>query len=275
MIQEVVGHPLFPPEQIVQVKAIACQLPVERGLPLSRFSLREIQAEVEQCPLITSISTGTIWRILNNDAIRPWYHQSWLFIKDLDFVEKASRVLDLYEGIFEGEPLGKKDFVISADEKSQLQILRRACPTLPAGPNRPMRYENDYKREGTVAYLSALDVCSGQVFGIVEDKTGIKPFQKLVDTVMGQEPYKSAHRVFWIVDNGSSHSTTTFQKRLAIALQTRMKMPLRCICPFTPVGLTRLKSIFLSYKERHSHPMTWEIDRRWKTASSAFRNNII
>lgn len=217
MIQEVVGHPLFPPEQIVQVKAIACQLPAERGLPLSRFSLREIQAEVERCPLIGSISTGTLWRILNNDAIRPWYHQSWLFIKDPDFVEKAGRVLDLYEGIFEGEPLGEKDFVISADEKSQLQILRRACPTLPAGPNRPIRYENDYKREGTVAYLSALDVCSGHVFGIVEDKTGIKPFQKLVDTVMEQEPYKSAHRVFWIVDNGSSHYTTTFPKRLANA----------------------------------------------------------
>ncbi len=192
-----------------------------------------------------------------------------LFIKDPDFVEKASRVLDLYEGIFEGEPLGKKDFVISADEKSQLQILRRAGPTLPASPNRPIRYENDYKREGTVAYLSALDVCSGQVFGIVEDKTGILPFQKLVDHVMGQEPYKSAHRVFWIV------ARLITPQPFPNALQTPMTMPLRCICPFTPVGLTRLKSISLSYKERHLHPMTWQSNRRCKSASSAFRNNII
>lgn len=167
--------------------------------------------------MIGSISTSTLWRILNKDALRPWYYQSWLFIKDPDFIEKAGRVLDLYEGIFGGKPLGEKDFVISADEKSQLQILRRAFPTLPAGPNRPIRYENDYKREGTVAYLSALDVFSGQVFGLVQDKTGILPFQKLVDHVMGQEPYKSAHRVFWIVDNGSSHYTTTFPKRLAKA----------------------------------------------------------
>lgn len=217
MRQEVVAHPIFPPQQIAQVKAIACQLPAERGLPLSRFSLREIQAEVERCPLIGSISTGTIWRILNDDALRPWYHQSWLFIKDPDFVKKAGRVLDLYQKIWEEEPLGEKDFVISADEKSQLQILRRAKASLPTGPNRPIRYENDYKREGTVAYLSALDVCSGHVFGIVDDKTGILPFQKLVDLVMGQEPYKNAHRVFWIVDNGSSHYTTTFPKRLAKA----------------------------------------------------------
>ena len=214
MNPEVVGHPIFPPEQIVQVKAIACQLPAQRGLPLSRFSLREIQAEVETCPSISSISTGTIWRILNEDAIRPWYHQSWLFIKDPDFAVKAGRVLDLYQKIWEGESLGENDFVISADEKSQLQILRREFSTLPAGPKRPIRFENDYKREGTVAYLSALDVFSGHIFGRVDEKTGIVPFQKLVDLVMGQEPYQSADRVFWIIDNGSSHYTTTFPKRL-------------------------------------------------------------
>ena len=54
--------------------------------------------------------------------------------------------------------MGENDFVICADEKSQLQILRREFATLPANSNRPIRFENDYKREGTVAYLSALDV---------------------------------------------------------------------------------------------------------------------
>ncbi len=226
MSQEAVGHPIFPPEQVVQVKAIACQLPAQRGLPLSRFSLSEIQVEVEACELISSISTGTIWRILNQDAIRPWYHQSWLFPKDPDFVEKASRILDLYQGIWEAVPLGENDFVISADEKSQLQILRREFPTLSANSNRPIRFENDYKREGTVAYLSALDVFSGQVFGRVDEKTGIVPFQKLVDLVMGQEPYASANRVFWIVDNGSSHYTTTFPKRLQDAYENAIAVHL-------------------------------------------------
>ena len=98
--------------QVAEVKAVACQLPAERGLPLSRFSLSEIKMEVETCALIPSISTSTLWRILNQDALRPWYYQSWLFIKDPDFVEKASRVLDLYQGIFEGKPLGENDFVI-------------------------------------------------------------------------------------------------------------------------------------------------------------------
>ena len=207
-------RPLFPPQQIAEVKAVACQLPVQRGVPLSRFSLCEIQGEVEQCKLIPSISTGTIWRILHHDAIRPWYHQSWLFPKDPDFEEKAGRILDLYQGTWEGKPLGKNDFVLSADEKSQLQILHREFPTLPSSAYQPIRYENEYHRMGTVAYLAALEITPGHVFGRVDDSTGIIPFQRLVDLVMTQEPYASADRVFWIVDNGSSHYTTTFPQRL-------------------------------------------------------------
>ena len=122
--------------------------------------------------------------------------------------------------------MGENDFVICADEKSQLQILRREFATLPANSNRPIRFENDYKREGTVAYLSALDVFSGRIFGRVDAKTGIVPFQKLVDLVMGQEPYACADRVFWIVDNGSSHYTTTFPKRLQEAYENAIAVHL-------------------------------------------------
>ncbi|MET9324210.1 transposase [Streptomyces sp. NPDC003038] len=44
-----------------------------------------------------------------------------------------------------------------------------------------------------------------KVFGRCEPKTGIVPFMALVTQVMTTEPYASARRVFWIVDNGSSH----------------------------------------------------------------------
>lgn len=46
---------------------------------------------------------------------------------------------------------------------------------------------------------------SGKVIGRCEPKTGIKPFAALVEQVMTAEAYASARRVFWIVDNGSSH----------------------------------------------------------------------
>jgi hypothetical protein len=45
----------------------------------------------------------------------------------------------------------------------------------------------------------------GRVFGRSERRGGIAPFDRLVWQVMTKEPYASARRVFWIVDNGSSH----------------------------------------------------------------------
>ncbi len=43
------------------------------------------------------------------------------------------------------------------------------------------------------------------VFGRCETTTGIAPFDWLVHQVMSTEPDCSAKRVFWIIDNGSSH----------------------------------------------------------------------
>ena len=68
-----------------------------------------------------------------------------------------------------------------------------------------MRVEHDYDRGGALAYLAAWDVHRGQVAGRCEDTTGIAPFARLVEQVMTTEPYASAGRVFWVVDNGSSH----------------------------------------------------------------------
>jgi transposase len=205
--------PVFPPEEISEVKAIACQLPADRGLPLSRFSLEEIRREIH-CQSKVSMSRSSIWRILKQDALRPWYHHSWLFPKDPLFLERAGPVLDLYQGTWEGEPLGPNDYVLSADEKSQLQILKREFLTQPPKSGRKIRWENEYSREGTVAYLAAIEVNTGEVFGRVDETTGITPFQGLLDLVMTQEPYASADRVFWIVDNGSSHHPSTFPARL-------------------------------------------------------------
>jgi transposase len=212
------GRPLkFTPLEITQIKAIACEQPAKLELPLSRFSLNEILNWVLQAEVVSDISVSTLWRLLHQDAIRPWYYRAWLFPRDPRFVEKAGRVLDLYQGLWEGEPLGPRDYVLSADEKSGLQVLARKHPTLPPISGQPGRYEFEYERHGTVAYLAALDVFSGRAFGRVDDTVGIVPFGKLVDLVMRQDPYHTADRVFWIVDGGPSHHPNTSPARLRAA----------------------------------------------------------
>lgn len=201
----------------MQVKAIACELPRESGQPLSRFSRQDLVGEVIRRGLVAKISGRTLWRWLDEDAIRPWQHRSWIFPRDPEFQSKAERVLDLYQGIWQGEPLGSGDCVISADEKTSIQARIRLHPSLPPCPHEPMRVEFEYERGGALAYLAAWDVRRAKVFGRCESTTGIEPFGRLVQQVMEQEPYRSAPRVFWIVDNGSSHRGEAAINRLQSA----------------------------------------------------------
>ncbi len=191
----VVGR-LFPPELVVAVKAIACELPARLGLPLSRLHVPDIRSEVIRRGLVASISDTTIWRWLSEDAIKPWTHRSWIFPRDPDFGPKAGRVLDLYAGEFEGRRLKVDEFVISADEKTSIQARIRCHPTLPPVAGRPMRVEHEYERGGALQYLAAWDVHRAKLFGRCEPTTGIEPFGRLVDQVMKDEPYRSARRVF-------------------------------------------------------------------------------
>jgi len=103
----------------IEVKAIACELPSRLDLPLSRLFVPDIKAEVIRRGIVASISGSTIWRWLDDDAIRPWTFRSWIFPRDPAFEAKAGRVLDLYGRRFGGKALGCNDFVVSADYAEQ------------------------------------------------------------------------------------------------------------------------------------------------------------
>jgi len=180
-------------------------LPATHGVPLSRWSTPDIARQVCQSGLTASISGSTIWRWLHQDAIRPWYHRSWIFPRDPDFANKAGRILDLYQRTWNGKPLQDDEFVISADEKTSIQARRRKHPTLPPRPGLTGRVEHEYVRCGAWAYLAALDVHRARVWGRCEARNGIAAFDRLVEQVMTRPPYDEARRVFWIVDNGSAH----------------------------------------------------------------------
>jgi transposase len=196
----------FSPLQVAAVKALACTPPAETEVGLSRWSSAELAAEAITRGLAPSISAGTVRRWLRADAIKPWQHRSWIFPRDPDFPAKAARVLDLYARRWRGRRLREDEYVISADEKSQLQALRRRHRGLPPAPGRTRRVEFEYRRGGTLAYFAAYDVHRAHLFGRIAPKTGIEPFAELVAQVMTTEPYASARRVFWVVDNGSSHN---------------------------------------------------------------------
>ena len=149
-------------------------MPCERGLPLSRLSNADIAREAMEEGIVASISGTTVWRWLSADAIKPWQYRSWIFPRDPDFAEKAGRVLDLYQGIWEGKRLSPNDYVISADEKTSIQARNRNGLHTAAKPGRCQRIEFEYERAGALAYLAAWDVRRAKVFGLCAKTTGIE-----------------------------------------------------------------------------------------------------
>ena len=197
-------RPLFPPLDQALILAMACERIAETQEPLSRQSVTDLVRR-SQTTLGKKISRSTVWRMLHHAAIKPWQYEHWLFPRDPLFAEKAGPILDLYAGTWEGLPLKPKDYVLSMDEKTSIQARGRKRDEMPPEADQARRIEAEYDRNGALQYLAAWDVHRGIIMGRCEKKNGIKSFGLLVDQVLDREPYCTAERLFFIVDNGSSH----------------------------------------------------------------------
>ena len=273
----------FTAVQIAAITALACTLPAETGIPLSRWSSTELAGEAVTRGITDAISASTVRRTLARAVIKPWQHRSWIFPRDPDFEAKAARVLDLYARTWQGAELGPDDYVISADEKSQLQALCRRHPGRPPGPGRPRQVEFEYVRGGTLAYFAAYDVHQARVMGTIAPRTGIVPFTELVAHVMSVEPYASARRVFWVVDNGSSHAGQASIDRMSAAWPTAtlVHLPIhaswlnqveiyfsvlqrKAISPVDFADLDALAERILAFQDRYNRaatPFDWTFNR--------------
>ena len=198
-------QPAFPPNVVVAIKALACELPSRRGLPLARWSVAELRQEAMASGIVAQISGTTLWRWLGQERKASWRHRSWIFPRDPQFARKAGRVIDLYQRRWNGAALGPHEYVLCVDEKTSIQARRRKHRSLPPEAGRPIYVEHEYVRAGALAYLVAWDVHRARLFGRCERKNTIAAFHRLIGQVMGREPYRSARRVFLIADNGSCH----------------------------------------------------------------------
>jgi hypothetical protein len=184
---------------------MACALPAEQGVPLSRWSATELAREAVARAIVEQISGVTVWRWLSADAIKPWQHRSWIFPRDPRFADRAGPILDLYQGRWEGELLHPGDYVVCADEKPSIQARKRLAKTRGAEPGEGLKVEHEYERMGALCYLAAWDARRAKIFDRCAPKDGIEPFDALVDQFMSEHPYKQAQRVFLVCDNGSAH----------------------------------------------------------------------
>jgi DDE superfamily endonuclease len=254
---------------------------------LSRQSLADLTGRARQA-LRKPISKSTVWRILDADAIKPWQYEHWIFPRDPQFATKARRMVDLYAGLWQDERLDPEDRIISADEKTSIQARLRCHATLGPGAGRRRRIEHEYERGGALQYLAAWDIQEGIVMGRCEATTGIEPFGRLVRQVMERPEYRGAARVFWVVDNGSSHRGAASVARMlqaypnAILVHTPVHaswlnqveiyfslVQRKVLTPNDFADLAAVEQRLQLYEEltnRTPRPFDWKFDRRKLTA---------
>lgn len=114
---------------VVAVKALACELPAETGVPLSRWSAPELVVEAIDRGIVATISAATVRRWLRGDALKPWQHRSWIYPRAPDFAARAARVLDLYAGSFQDRRCKlPRTATLPASRSTSVQRTARASP---------------------------------------------------------------------------------------------------------------------------------------------------
>jgi hypothetical protein len=188
---------------------------------LSRQSTTDLANRVRD-ELNKPISRSTVWRILDEDAIKPWQYEHWIFPRAANFFEKAAIVLDLYEGYWQGDRVDPFDRVISSDEKTSIQARIR-CHTTLAG-RRPAESRRSTSGAGRCNTWRPGTSSKGGSWAAAKPRTGIEPFGRLVRQVMEHADYRTPFgrcdvrsRVFWVVDNGSSHRGQASVERMSRA----------------------------------------------------------
>src|SRR5437763_965262 len=202
-----VGHRgVFPPQVRAQVSAIACSLPKQCQVPLSRWSRAELARRVAQDPSLPPISASTVGRWLKADRIRPWRYHAWQHIHDPRvFLERARPVLEAYAQA--RALLRAGSWLVCLDEKTSIQAREGEQPPRPAHPGKPMLHEARYQRRGARHLFAGLSVADGQVYGTCRQRKCFVDFQAFVQQeIIPEALRRGVQTVILILDNGTTHA---------------------------------------------------------------------
>ena len=214
-------HRPHEPEITDQAKAwvvsLACTKPKDYGLAAELWSISALArfvcnhaAEVGY-PRLTQAGKSTVWRILNENDIKPHKIRYYLERRDPEFDRKMQHVLLVYrdvslytEGaVHDGRP--NPIYTVSVDEKPGVQALGLTAPDLPPAPGKAATVARDYEyvRHGTVSILAGIDLNSGHIFVRTEDRHRSIEFIALLKDIDAYYPPEAIIRV--VLDNHSAH----------------------------------------------------------------------
>lgn len=193
----------FPPLERVRVEQLACCDPAGIGLQLTTWSTRALAQVARELGIVPHISHSTVSLILRDADLQPHRTRYWKTpTLDAEFRARAASVLWCYErAAFLAE---RDEVVLCIDEKPNIQVLERRCPTLRTRPGLIERQEFEYVRHGTVNFLTALVVHSGQMRGWCLEANNGECLRAALPSLFRQ--FRKTRRIHVIWDGGPSHT---------------------------------------------------------------------
>ncbi len=219
------------PEILDDAKAwvvnLACTKPKEHGLASELWTLSALARYVAKhaveagFPRLASAVKATVWRILNEQDIKPHRIRYYLEKRDPEFEQKMREVLMVYQDV-SLFPAGATDanrptpiYTVSVDEKHGVQAIGLTAPDLPPVPGKESSVARDYEyvRHGTLSILAALDLHTGEIIANVEPRHRSCEFIDLLKRLDLHYPTEAIIRV--VLDNHSAHISKETMKYLA------------------------------------------------------------
>lgn len=198
---DLAGRRLFPPQQQHSIVALSTQPPRQQGHPITHWSMTDLSRAVVQKGIVDSICSATIWRLLDQTAIKPHRWHYWLNSPDPDFDIKMQDVVGLYlkalAMYLEGE------IVLSVDEKTSIQALQRKHPMIPGKAGSIALIEHEYVRHGTCCLTAGFEVATGGVMGMLTPNRPAEVFAEFIQWVC--KYYCDARTIHIVLDNLNTH----------------------------------------------------------------------
>ena len=199
------------------VVSIACTKPKDHDLAAELWTISALArfvsegAQAAGFPRLTRAGKSTVWRILNENAIKPHKIRYYLEKRDPQFDRKMQEVLMVYRDVSiyrEGAVHDARPtpiYTVSVDEKPGVQAIGLTASDLPPKPGKASAVGRDYEyvRRGTVSILAGIDLHSGHIFANVEDRHRSVEFIALLQRL--DEHYPSQAIIRLVLDNHSAH----------------------------------------------------------------------
>ena len=207
-------EPEILPDAKAWVVSVACQQPKALGLAAELWTLSALTAHV-QCeaeaagfPRLSRISRSSVWRILQEQGLKPHRVRYYLERRDPEFDRKMREVLMVYRDVFLTPPCADATpttYTVSVDEKPGVQAIGTTAPDLPpvAGQQATLSRDHEYVRHGTLSILAALDLHTGEIIAEVEPHHRSREFIALLERLHRHYPPDAVIRV--VLDNHSAH----------------------------------------------------------------------